>query len=342
MKRRGLTLGKFAPLHRGHQLLIETALAETDELVVIIYDCPQTTRVPLHVRAGWLRKLYPRARVVEAWDGPTEVSDTPEIKRRHEDYVIRRLGLGGFTHFYSSEFYGEHMSRALGAVNRVVDAARAAVPVSATEIRRDPFARREFLHPLVYRDLVTNIALLGAPCTGKTTLAERLAGVYETRWMPEYGRQFWEQHQVARRLTPEQLVEIAERHLEREEALLHESNRYLFADTNALTTYVFALYYHGSAPPRLEELAAQAASRYDLFFVCGDEIPYEDTWDRSGEANRAAFQRRVVADLAARKIPFFTLRGDVGERERRVGRVLARHEKYGNLLELFASLESKD
>ena len=35
----GLTLGKFAPLHRGHQSLIEKALAETDRLIVMIYDC---------------------------------------------------------------------------------------------------------------------------------------------------------------------------------------------------------------------------------------------------------------------------------------------------------------
>ncbi len=33
---RGLTLGKFAPLHCGHQLLIDTALAEVDELVITI------------------------------------------------------------------------------------------------------------------------------------------------------------------------------------------------------------------------------------------------------------------------------------------------------------------
>ncbi len=34
--KRGLTLGKYAPLHRGHQLVIETGLAETDEMVVIV------------------------------------------------------------------------------------------------------------------------------------------------------------------------------------------------------------------------------------------------------------------------------------------------------------------
>lgn len=37
----GLTLGKYAPFHRGHQFVIETALAECDRVQVIIYDCPE-------------------------------------------------------------------------------------------------------------------------------------------------------------------------------------------------------------------------------------------------------------------------------------------------------------
>ena len=41
----GLTLGKFAPFHRGHQFVVETALAEMDEVIVIIYDAPETTPI---------------------------------------------------------------------------------------------------------------------------------------------------------------------------------------------------------------------------------------------------------------------------------------------------------
>lgn len=73
----------------------------------------------MNVRANWIRSLYPAVRVVEAWEGPVEVGDTQEIKRRHEEYVLNYLRLGEITHFYSSEFYGEHMSQALGAVNRI-------------------------------------------------------------------------------------------------------------------------------------------------------------------------------------------------------------------------------
>ena len=331
--KRGLTLGKFAPLHKGHQLVIETALREMDEVMVIIYDCPGTTNTPLPVRANWIRELYPEVHLLEAWDGPEEVGETDDVKRRHEDYIINHLKLTDISHFYSSEFYGDHMSLALGAVNRRVDPSRATVPVSGTEIRGDPYAFRHYLHPRVYRDLITNVVFLGAPSTGKTTIAERLARDYETVRMPEYGREHWEAHQVDRRLSLAHLEQIAEIHLQREEELLSQANRFLFTDTNALTTLLFARYYHHTTTPRLEELANLASARYDLVFVCDIDIPYDDTWDRSGDTNRSVFQKQVVADLIVRKIPFFGLRGDLETRTEYVKTIVDRYQKFANLLD---------
>jgi HTH-type transcriptional regulator, transcriptional repressor of NAD biosynthesis genes len=329
-KKTGLTLGKFAPLHRGHQYLIETALREMDELIILIYEADET-EIPLSVRSGWLRRLYPQAVVLEAWDGPQQVGDTPDIRAMHEAYIRNRLEGRKITHFYSSEFYGEHVSRALGAVNRQVDPARAVFPVSGTAVRENPFRWRQYVDPLVYRDLITKVVFLGAPSTGKSTLAEALAKKYGTVHVPEYGREYWEKHQVNRRLTPEQLLDIARGHIEREEALLLEADRYLFVDTNAITTYMFSLDYHGFALPELTELARQAQSRYDLVFLCADDIPYEDTWDRSGEGKRGIFQKRIIADLKERRIPYIELRGTLRDRIAAVDRVLKRFRKYDSL-----------
>src|SRR5690606_10131203 len=110
------------------------------------------------------------------------------------------------------------------------DADRTRFPISATQIRRDPFANRRWLHPRVLRDHVVNVVFLGAPSTGKTTISARLAREFQTEWMPEYGREYWEQHHVNRRLTLAQLEEIAVGHLEREEDLLLRAERYLFTD----------------------------------------------------------------------------------------------------------------
>lgn len=317
--------------------MIETALAEMDRVICLIYDCPETIRVPLTVRANWIRILYPAVEVIEAWDGPTEIGDTPEIMRKQEAYILGRLAGRRVTHFYSSEFYGDHVSRALGAENRQVDCQRSAYPVSGTKVRQAPYEWRAFLDPIVYSDLVLNVVFLGAPSTGKSTLAERMAREYGTVWMPEYGREYWEAHQVDRRLTLDQLVEIAEGHLEREERLLQQARHCLFTDTNAITTYMFSMYYHGVAAPRLAELAQRAASRYDLVFLCGDDIPYADTWDRSGAVQRNIFQKQITADLITRKIPFFCLTGTLEERVRQVRSALDRHEKYGNLGALVTS-----
>jgi len=61
----GLFLGKLAPLHKGHQYCIETALEKVDELYILIYDCPDVTDVPLLTRANWIRELYPEVTVLE-------------------------------------------------------------------------------------------------------------------------------------------------------------------------------------------------------------------------------------------------------------------------------------
>jgi len=338
-KRIGLTLGKYAPLHKGHQHVIETALREMDEVIVIVYDAPKTTSIPLTVRANWIRGLYPKAKVIEAWDGPTEVGNSKGIKRKHEGYVIEELGIKKVTAFYSSEFYGEHMSIALKARNRQVDPERSVFPVSSTKIRSNPFKYRKYISPIVYRDLITNVVFLGAPSTGKTLIASRMAEEFDTVWMPEFGREYWEKNQVNRRLSLEQLVEIARKHLEIEEKKLLEANQFLFTDTNALTTYIFSMYYHGKAAPELINYADKAVSRYDPVFLCDTDIPYEDTWDRSGDVNRSVFQKQIIADLNVRKVPYYVLKGTLTQRKRYLKKVLSKHVKYRNPFENFKQSE---
>ena len=89
---------------------------------------------------------------------------------------------------------------------------------------------------------------------------------------------------------------------------------WIAVDTDATTTMHFAREYHGYAMPELVQFAHQARERYDLFFLCDTDIPYEDTWDRSGQVHRIRMQRRIESDLIARKIPFTFLRGSLEQR----------------------------
>ena len=328
--RLGFTLGKFAPLHRGHQLLIETALAECEHVVVLVYES-RVTNVPLPVRAGWIRALYPQVEVIEGpWSGPEGHSSERAFEQMHEEYCLRLLGGRTVDAFYSSEFYGAHMARALGAVDRRVDEARTTLPVCATAVRENTYAMRRFVDPLVYRDLIVKACFMGAPSCGKTTIVEELARRHGTTRALEYGREYWAEHQLDRRLEPWELECIAREHQRREEEAFAQARGVCFVDTCAITTYMFALDYHRSATPELTRLARENATRYDLFFVCEDDIPYDDTWDRSGPQKRADFHRAIKADLAMRRIPYVSLRGNLEERIATVEGVLERFDPWDN------------
>jgi NadR type nicotinamide-nucleotide adenylyltransferase len=186
------------------------------------------------------------------------------------------------THFFSSEEYGQHISQRLGAEDVRVDQPRERFPISGTEVRFDAFAHKEFVHPIVYESLITKVLFIGAPSTGKSTISELCAKKFNTEFMPEYGREYWESHAIDRRLTPDQLEEIAVGHRMREDELVLKSREYLFVDTDATTTELFANYYHGEATEKLKQFSREALTRYDLVFLCENDFPYADTEDRSG------------------------------------------------------------
>ena len=67
-----------------------------------------------------------------------------------------------------------------------------------------------------------------------------------------------------------------------------------------------------------------------MFFLCEDDIAYEDTWDRSGVQKRSVFQQQIVADLQQRRIPYIPLRGDLTTRMATVASVLEVFEPFAH------------
>ncbi|HKY04356.1 MAG TPA: ATP-binding protein, partial [Blastocatellia bacterium] len=57
------------------------------------------------------------------------------------------------------------------------------------------------------------VCLVGAESTGKTTIARALAEYYKTVWVPEYGREYSEEHLTGRgyRWRSEEFTHIAAR-----------------------------------------------------------------------------------------------------------------------------------
>lgn len=170
---------------------------------------------------------------------------------------------------------------------------------------------------------VARIVFVGAESTGKSTLSEHLARAYDTVSVPEIGRYIWEEK--GGRLNADDYVEIAVKHRAAEDEAMAQARRWLFVDTNALTTLLLGVEFHqvgNPAPGELLRCADDCKARYAHTFVCADDIPYEEQDARENEAWRGRIQQLVLKDLEARGIPYTIVRGSVEERAAQVRRVL--------------------
>lgn len=327
-RRRALVVGKFSPLHRGHQLVLDTALAECAEVRVLCWSSPEFAGCEAPRRRAWLEALYgTRLAAIEVPD-PADAdelpdNDAPEDEPRAFVAAVVRAHGWPVDVVYTSEAYGDGFAASLGAAlgrpvaHRRVDLDRVAIPVSGTALRADPHGLRRYLDPVVYADFVSTVAFVGAESTGKTTLAERLAAELGTTWVPEYGRTLWE---AQGGLAEADFVGIARTHVAHTAERRREATRWLFVDTTPLTTAVFAAMWYGRVDPGLAALARD--TRYDHLFLCGDDFGFVQDHTRSDPDFQRRMQAhyRVVLDILG--VPYTLLEGPVEARDRRVRAVI--------------------
>lgn len=151
MKKVGFTIGKFAPLHKGHQYLIETAMKEMDEFYIVVYDT-DIIKNSVEERADWIKKLYPKAHIIYAFNSPKQYGLDKESVNIQMEYLSKLINGVPVTHFYSSEPYGEKVAEYLNIYNRIVDKERITVPISANKIRQDSNTNSKYLEGFVFKE----------------------------------------------------------------------------------------------------------------------------------------------------------------------------------------------
>ena len=172
---------------------------------------------------------------------------------------------------------------------------------------------------------VKRVCLLGAESTGKSTLAQALAVRYDTLWNPEYGRPYTQiGRPAAASWTSWEFTHIARIHCWYEDFLATLARHVLFSDTDAFTTAVFHEVYLGTPATGFEELVERP---YDLFVVCGLDIPWRHDGIREFEEQRRSMHERYVERARTSGSPWLLVEGPhdrrVEEAAAAVDRVLA-------------------
>lgn len=329
----GLVVGKFAPLHHGHEWLVKQAAVQCEHLLILSYSKPEYDRCDVARRGQWLSTRLPeheclviddallvhlcRLRGIVARVMPLNTAEDA-IHQAWLAWLVGEVLERKPDAIFCSEDYGpacaQTLSLALGqeVAAVVVDRNRAHFPISASAIRRSPEIASLWAAPVVAASFVRRVVLLGGESSGKTTLAAALAERLDTCWVPEYGRELWE---LQGGLCEPDLLKIAREQVRREDAASEKARSWLVCDTSPLTTCGYAGWMFGRVEPELSILAQR---RYDATILCKPDFAFVQDGTRRDDSFRSRQHAWYIEQLRAIGTPWLAVGGSIEERVRAV------------------------
>lgn len=269
----GLVFGKFMPLHNGHLALIEFALQHCTHLTIIL--C-YTNKEPIkgEIREQWLKKAledYKNITII-----PFEYNDSVLPNTSASSKGVSRKWAAAFKKIvpdaaivFTSELYGEYIAEYMNIQRLDFDKERKAIPVSASQIREDPFKYWSFIPSYVRSWFVKKICIAGTESTGKSTLTENLARHFRTTFVPEMAREIVE---VTDTCTYEDLLNIASLHAKEILNKLPGANKLLFVDTDINITGSYSEFLFNKKL-EVENWIAEA-NQFDMYLFLEPDCEY--------------------------------------------------------------------
>ena len=253
------TIGYFGlkalPFHNGHVNMILRASQQVDILFVVIgYDevfereyCKGSKMkyVDHRVRERWVTQTFkhmPNIRVLSNYERRSDdYLEDPSIIEANQE-LLRKVGGRIDIAFSSEAIYGYYFAMVLpNAKHVVLDEQREDVPISATQIRTEGIYKHWHMLPRSVQDYYTiRLAFCGIESVGKSTLVKMLAAAFNTVFVEEYGRTYYDEinsyHDIAQ---PKDFLDIAAGHVHRINQATPFANQILLIDTDMVYTQFF-------------------------------------------------------------------------------------------------------
>ena len=304
MTKIGVTIGKFMPLHKGHELMLDFGVAMLDKMNIIVSGS-ESDVIPLMVRYDWVRAKYknnPNVTVhyhVDKSPTPINVDENGTVLDMDYQYYwaneFQKMAPKA-THVVSSDMYGKTMAELLGIKWLPVDPKREMVNISGTEIRNDPATFFNHISDVAKPYFVKKIAIVGPESSGKSTMIQQLADYFGSEIVNEYGRTLSEVK--GNDMTKEDFLDI----MNGQQALIDivsekAFSNFLFIDTEAYTTYLFSKIYLNEYMDEILEFGHE--QDIDHYIVLSPDVEWVDDGTRvlGDQDKRQEFFQQMIGIL---------------------------------------------
>lgn len=317
----GVVFGKFYPLHTGHIYLIQRACSQVDELhVILCHDEPRDKNLFLNSsmsqqptvsdRLRWLLQTFKYQKNIHI-----HLFDEKGIEPYPHGWQVWSEGMHKFlkqknirpSYIYSGEKNdAPRYKKYLGIETTLIDPERSFMNISGHQIRQAPFKYWEYIPTEVKPFFVRKVAILGGESSGKSTLVNKLANIFNTTSAWEFGRDYVFSHLGGDEMALQysDYDKIALGHAQYIDFAVKYANKVAFIDTDFITTQAFCKRYEGKEHPFVQALIDEY--RFDLVILLENNTPWVADGLRSlgSDQDRQTFQTLLIEMLNKNNVDF--------------------------------------
>jgi NadR type nicotinamide-nucleotide adenylyltransferase len=292
---KGFFLGKFMPPHNGHLFVCDVARQMVDELTVLV--CSHNAEpIDGYLRADWMRESlnkFSDTVIHMHRDIPQEPKDHPDFWRIWKEAIVEHHP-EPIDYVFGSETYVCELAKVLNCKPFVVDLNREIVPVSATSIRNNLAQNWKHLPAAVRNGYQKRVTLLGPESTGKSTLSDLLADHFNTKAIPEYGRDYDAIFKQGNDWNEDDFLNIAKGQNALARGISVNAGPIVIEDTDVLQTVVWSEALLSKAPTAVVD-CLHKADRPELYLLLSPEMDWVDDGTRyhSTDQERKWFYTRL-------------------------------------------------